>query len=118
MPEAVQELLNISLKVLYFRLFERNSCDIVSCSLLSQLPTLRYYVIVWQIETVVVSIALVYKDTGHDPPIHFTRHLGIDCVCDEQLEMLCQGILQLETLDLSGSFVTDNRYDCMQTLPT
>ena len=42
MPEAVQELLNISLKVLYFRLFERNSCDIVSCSLLSQFPTLRY----------------------------------------------------------------------------
>lgn len=73
--EAAEELLNISLSVLYFKLPEKCSFDVVTCCTLSQFSLLR--------------------------------HLGIDCLGDEALSVLCQGKLHLETLDVSGSYVSD-----------
>lgn len=39
-----------------------------------------------------------------------TRHLGIDCLGDEELKILCDGNLCLQLLDISGSSVTDHWY--------
>ena len=34
----------------------------------------------------------------------------MDCIGDQELHALCQGELQLDTLDISGSFVTSQWY--------
>lgn len=41
--------------------------------------------------------------------IYYTiyRCLGIDCLDDKKFDILCKGRLHLDTLDLSGSLVTD-----------
>ena len=41
MEEGVKELLTSSLETLYFKLFETNSMNIASCTILSQIVTLR-----------------------------------------------------------------------------
>lgn len=42
MQDAIKELSCMSLKTLYFKLFERSSFDVDCCLTLSQMSTLRY----------------------------------------------------------------------------
>ena len=39
------------------------------------------------------------------------RHISIDSIDDEGLLVLCQGRLQLYSLDLSGSYITNKWYE-------